>query len=85
MSTSEALKAAMAAMSEAEAPPLAPSKLGTKAHWDEVYVREVGMFKEIGDEGEVWLCVACYCPLPPRALVFLPSKHKRREGAAGST
>ncbi|KDE07726.1 hypothetical protein MVLG_02000 [Microbotryum lychnidis-dioicae p1A1 Lamole] len=34
--------------------PLHPSKLGTKQHWDEVYEREVKMFKEIGDQGEVW-------------------------------
>ncbi|ORY41184.1 S-adenosyl-L-methionine-dependent methyltransferase [Leucosporidium creatinivorum] len=33
---------------------LQPSKLGTKDHWDRVYEREVKMFKEIGDEGEVW-------------------------------
>ncbi|TKA51348.1 hypothetical protein B0A53_05279 [Rhodotorula sp. CCFEE 5036] len=34
--------------------PLPPSKLGTQQHWDQVYEREVKMFKEIGDEGEVW-------------------------------
>ncbi|GAA5860852.1 hypothetical protein JCM3774_003164 [Rhodotorula dairenensis] len=34
--------------------PLPPSKLGTLQHWDQVYEREVKMFKEIGDEGEVW-------------------------------
>ncbi|GAA6060361.1 hypothetical protein JCM10212_004545 [Sporobolomyces blumeae] len=56
---SEALKKAMAALAESgEAPelgaPLPPSKLGTKDHWDGVYEREVRMFKDIGDEGEVW-------------------------------
>jgi hypothetical protein len=57
---SEALKQAMAELSASgEAPDLstqalAPSKLGTKEHWDGVYEREVNMFKEIGDEGEVW-------------------------------
>lgn len=57
---SEALKHAMAALSASgEAPELssqslAPSKLGTKEHWDGVYGREVNMFKDIGDEGEVW-------------------------------
>ncbi|KAI0671741.1 S-adenosyl-L-methionine-dependent methyltransferase [Trametes maxima] len=33
---------------------LPPSKLGTKAHWDEVYSSELTNFAEIGDEGEVW-------------------------------
>jgi len=57
---SEALKQAMAVLTASgEAPELssqslAPSKLGTKAHWDDVYQREVNMFKDIGDEGEVW-------------------------------
>lgn len=57
---SEALKQAMADLAASgEAPDLAsqslaPSKLGTKEHWDGVYEREVQMFKEIGDEGEVW-------------------------------
>ncbi len=31
-----------------------PSKLGTKKHWDEVYQRELEVFRDIGDEGEVW-------------------------------
>ncbi|CAD6575411.1 MAG: hypothetical protein CYPHOPRED_005698 [Cyphobasidiales sp. Tagirdzhanova-0007] len=35
-------------------PHLASSKLGTKEHWDAVYAREVRVFNEIGDEGEVW-------------------------------
>ncbi|GAA6023175.1 hypothetical protein JCM11491_003288 [Sporobolomyces phaffii] len=57
---SEALKQAMAALAASEDAPelssqsLAPSKLGTKEHWDGVYEREVKMFKDIGDEGEVW-------------------------------
>ncbi|PWN48835.1 Metallo-hydrolase/oxidoreductase [Violaceomyces palustris] len=33
---------------------LPESKLGTKAHWDSVYEREVTNFEEIGEEGEVW-------------------------------
>ncbi|KAL7419456.1 Protein-lysine N-methyltransferase efm4 [Cryptotrichosporon argae] len=33
---------------------LPPSKLGTKAHWDEVYERENRVFDDNGDEGEVW-------------------------------
>ncbi|ORX34826.1 hypothetical protein BD324DRAFT_635196 [Kockovaella imperatae] len=33
---------------------LNPSKLGTKAHWDQVYEREVRVFNDVGDEGEVW-------------------------------
>ncbi|KAM0750105.1 S-adenosyl-L-methionine-dependent methyltransferase [Meredithblackwellia eburnea MCA 4105] len=40
--------------SEVEGSQLAPSKLGTKEHWDNVYDREVKVFKELGDEGEVW-------------------------------
>ncbi|GAA5875746.1 hypothetical protein JCM8547_007056 [Rhodosporidiobolus lusitaniae] len=55
---SEALKQAMADLAASgEAPQLEElpaSKLGTKEHWDDVYQREVKMFKEIGDEGEVW-------------------------------
>ncbi|GAA5825137.1 hypothetical protein JCM11251_006114 [Rhodosporidiobolus azoricus] len=55
---SEALKQAMAELAASgEAPQLEElpaSKLGTKDHWDGVYAREVKMFKEIGDEGEVW-------------------------------
>ncbi|GAA5999657.1 uncharacterized protein JCM10292_003676 [Rhodotorula paludigena] len=55
---SEALKQAMQELAASgEAPELGalpPSKLGTQQHWDEVYEREVKMFEEIGDEGEVW-------------------------------
>ncbi|BGP25774.1 Protein-lysine N-methyltransferase efm4 [Rhodotorula toruloides] len=55
---SEALKKAMDELAASgDAPELAdlpPSKLGTRDHWNEVYEREVKMFKEIGDEGEVW-------------------------------
>ncbi|WVR03569.1 hypothetical protein IAU60_000561 [Kwoniella sp. DSM 27419] len=38
-------------MSEEELP---PSRLGTKEHWDSVYEREVRVFNDVGDEGEVW-------------------------------
>ncbi|WWD22544.1 hypothetical protein CI109_107037 [Kwoniella shandongensis] len=38
-------------MSDDELP---PSKLGTKEHWDMVYEREVRVFDDVGDEGEVW-------------------------------
>ncbi|WWC85865.1 uncharacterized protein L201_000732 [Kwoniella dendrophila CBS 6074] len=38
-------------MAEEELP---PSKLGTKDHWDGVYDREVRVFNDVGDEGEVW-------------------------------
>ncbi|GAA6011658.1 hypothetical protein JCM10207_004198 [Rhodosporidiobolus poonsookiae] len=55
---SEALKQAMADLAASGDAPqleeLPPSKLGTQQHWDDVYAREVKMFKEIGDEGEVW-------------------------------
>ena len=33
---------------------LPSSKLGTQEHWDDVYIREVKNFDEIGDEGEIW-------------------------------
>lgn len=33
---------------------LPPSKLGTKEYWDKVYEREVDVFEDTGDEGEVW-------------------------------
>ncbi|EIW73322.1 hypothetical protein TREMEDRAFT_67326 [Tremella mesenterica DSM 1558] len=33
---------------------LPPSKLGTKDYWDAQYEREVTVFEDIGDEGEVW-------------------------------
>ncbi|GAA5902059.1 hypothetical protein JCM5296_007566 [Sporobolomyces johnsonii] len=55
---SEALKQAMADLAESgEAPELGalpPSRLGRLDHWNQVYEREVKMFNEIGDEGEVW-------------------------------
>ncbi|GAA5922989.1 hypothetical protein JCM3775_006212 [Rhodotorula graminis] len=56
---SEALKQAMADLAASgDAPelgaPLPPSRLGTQDHWNSVYEREVKMFNEIGDEGEVW-------------------------------
>ncbi|SNX82976.1 related to SEE1 - probable lysine methyltransferase [Melanopsichium pennsylvanicum] len=34
--------------------PLPESRLGTKQHWDSVYAREVSVFNDIGEEGEVW-------------------------------
>ncbi|OCF31227.1 hypothetical protein I316_07196 [Kwoniella heveanensis BCC8398] len=33
---------------------LPPSRLGTKDHWDSVYEREVRVYNDVGDEGEVW-------------------------------
>ncbi|WVN89208.1 uncharacterized protein L203_104426 [Cryptococcus depauperatus CBS 7841] len=33
---------------------LPPSKLGTKEYWDSIYDREVRVFDDIGDEGEIW-------------------------------
>ena len=33
---------------------LAASRLGTKEHWDAVYDRELGVFDDSGDPGEVW-------------------------------
>ncbi|KAK7690916.1 hypothetical protein QCA50_006019 [Cerrena zonata] len=40
-------------MSEAPIDPPS-SKLGTKAHWDDVYSTEIDNFETIGDEGEIW-------------------------------
>ncbi|ETS63092.1 hypothetical protein PaG_02869 [Moesziomyces aphidis] len=51
-STTKGAKDTTAAVEEGEALP--ESKLGTKQHWDEVYAREVSVFNEIGEEGEVW-------------------------------
>jgi hypothetical protein len=49
------LKEAMAILTASgEAPALAPSKLGTKEHWDGVYEREVSNFNDYEDEGDVW-------------------------------
>ena len=31
-----------------------PSKLGTKAHWDDMYQVELAQFEERGDPGEIW-------------------------------
>lgn len=55
------LKEAMAILAASgDAPPLGfvPSKLGTRAHWESVYAREVLTHREIGDEGEVWYAPA---------------------------
>ncbi|XP_053926990.1 EEF1A lysine methyltransferase 2 isoform X2 [Cuculus canorus] len=34
--------------------PFGPSALGTQAHWDAAYERELQTFKDIGDAGEIW-------------------------------
>uniref|UniRef100_A0A667XVQ3 EEF1A lysine methyltransferase 2 n=1 Tax=Myripristis murdjan TaxID=586833 RepID=A0A667XVQ3_9TELE len=31
-----------------------PSELGTKKYWDDAYQRELEVFKDIGDVGEIW-------------------------------
>ncbi|XP_045925942.1 EEF1A lysine methyltransferase 2 [Micropterus dolomieu] len=31
-----------------------PSKLGTKAYWEDAYKKELETFKDIGDVGEIW-------------------------------
>ncbi|SHO80050.1 Similar to S.cerevisiae protein EFM4 (Lysine methyltransferase) [Malassezia sympodialis ATCC 42132] len=38
----------------AEVESLPESHLGTKEHWDQVYEREVKVYEDIGDEGEIW-------------------------------
>ncbi|KAN0062389.1 Protein-lysine N-methyltransferase efm4 [Thecaphora frezii] len=48
------LRSAGESLQADEGEPLPESKLGTKAHWDSVYAREVDTFEEIGEEGEVW-------------------------------
>ncbi|KAK0528087.1 Protein-lysine N-methyltransferase efm4 [Tilletia horrida] len=40
--------------SQAPADALPESKLGTKAHWDQVYERELTNWEDHRDEGEVW-------------------------------
>ncbi|WWC99205.1 hypothetical protein V866_006100 [Kwoniella sp. B9012] len=51
---------------------LPPSKLGTKSHWDEVYEREVRVFNDVGDEGEVWFGESSVSKMRGWALRHLP-------------
>nr|XP_019014531.1 uncharacterized protein I206_00613 [Kwoniella pini CBS 10737]OCF53312.1 hypothetical protein I206_00613 [Kwoniella pini CBS 10737] len=61
-------------MAEEELP---PSKLGTKGHWDEVYEREVRVFKDVGDEGEVWFGESSVSKMRKWAQKNLPQTDER--------
>ncbi|KAK4699142.1 EEF1A lysine methyltransferase 2, partial [Phenoliferia sp. Uapishka_3] len=54
---------------------LAPSRLGTKEHWDWVYTREAKTFGEIGDEGDIWSA-----SLPADVERYSLTTRKRRFG-----
>ncbi|KAK8845596.1 hypothetical protein IAR55_006312 [Kwoniella newhampshirensis] len=56
-------------MSDDELP---PSKLGTKEHWDMVYEREVRVFEDVGDEGEVWFGETAVSKMRKWAVKHLP-------------
>lgn len=65
---------------------LPPSKLGTKEYWDKVYEREVGVFEDTGDEGEVWFGERAmekmrdwvYANCPPEQEVQAGNKTQKR-------
>jgi hypothetical protein len=64
-------------------PTLPPSRLGTKAHWDAVYAREVANFRENpDDEGEVWCVAPSGGPAPRATDSRLASGLERRPRAA---
>ncbi|XP_028823407.1 EEF1A lysine methyltransferase 2 [Denticeps clupeoides] len=41
-------------MKEEDSPTFAPSRLGTKEYWDEVYQKELQTFSDFGGVGEIW-------------------------------
>ncbi|WVQ80954.1 hypothetical protein IAT38_003061 [Cryptococcus sp. DSM 104549] len=51
---------------------LPPSKLGTKEHWDMVYEREVRVFDDVGDEGEIWFGESSVTKMRQWATKHLP-------------